>query len=99
MPTKRDTLTQMQRTVSRAARRRAQTAARVALWWSALPQPRPAFLTAWSLSVALDAPMQRVAPALRLLGWRRTYNRRDGVVTTLWLPPTQARTEPAHEHH
>jgi hypothetical protein len=81
---------QKSRRLRRTARRFASRTAVVAAWWDALQPPKPDFFTTWSLSIALGAPTNRFAAALRRLGWHRTERRVHGTKTTLWLPPNSS---------
>ena len=73
---------------SRAARRLASRTAYVVNWWTAMPQPRPEFMTPLTLQVSLGQPIRRMAAALRWLGWRKIVRRMHGSPVPLWLPPT-----------
>ena len=74
-------------TPKRAARRIATRQKTVASWWNTLPAPRPDYITAFALSLALRHPMRRMGAALHGLGWRRIVRRVHGRKVTLWLPP------------
>lgn len=78
------------RTRTITAKHRRTTARRmskVTTWWAALPYPKPAALTPTTMHRITGMDMQRLAPALRALGWQRILRRVNGRPTTLWLPP------------
>jgi len=72
---------------ARTLRTRARLIAKASKWWAALPYPRPTALTPNTLQNVTGTDMQRLAPALRALGWLRILRRVNGTPTTLWLPP------------
>lgn len=71
---------------ARARRRLARRMSTVATWWASLPYPKPTALTPTTLQRITGIDMQRLAPALRALGWQRILRRVCGKPTTLWLP-------------
>lgn len=75
------------RTTARARRRLARRMSTVTTWWASLPYPKPVALTPTTMQRITGMDMQRLAPALRALGWQRILRRIHGKPTTLWLPP------------
>lgn len=78
-------------TRSSTAKYRRTLARRMALcttWWASLPHPKPTCLTPATLHRVTGMDLQRLAPALRALGWQRILRRVNGKPTTLWLPPS-----------
>jgi hypothetical protein len=78
---------QARKQTGRTRRARARLMTRVITWWASLPHPRPTALTPNTLQCITATDMQRLAPALRALGWTRILRRVNGKPTTLWLPP------------
>ncbi len=76
------------RAAARAARRLASRTTLAALWWNAVPDPKPQFYTPLALRLALGQSMRRMAAALRWLGWRQIRRRVHGKQLFLWLPPS-----------
>lgn len=78
-------------TITPTARHRRNIARRmsnVLTWWASLPNPKPPCVTPGTLNRCLGIDLQRLAPALRALGWQRILLRVNGRPTTLWLPPS-----------
>ncbi len=72
----------------RVRRNRARLMTRITLWWSQLPlDAKPNALTPAMLAHLFNATLQRLAPALRALGWTRLLRRIHGKPTTIWIPP------------
>jgi hypothetical protein len=72
---------------SKARRRLARRISNVTTWWASLPYPKPQALTPTTMQRITGLDMQRLAPALLALGWKRILRRVNSKPTTLWLPP------------
>lgn len=74
-------------TTAKFRRTLARRMAQFTTWWASLPHPKPPCLTPATLHRVTGIDLQRLAPALRALGWQRILRRVNGKPTTLWLPP------------
>lgn len=75
------------KSTARARRRLARRMSTVTTWWASLPHPKPQALTPATLHRLTGLDLQRLAPALRALGWTRILRRVNGTPATLWVPP------------
>lgn len=70
-------------------RRTAKCRALIEKWWASLPESnRPPYVRGWVIVEATGQPIERLAPALRQLGWQRVqYREHRGVPRLYWVPP------------
>lgn len=73
----------------RELRRTEKCRIRIERWWGSLPaEARPPYVRGWVIVEATGCPIEHLAPALRLLGWRRVqYREHKGEPRLYWVPP------------